>query len=305
MSKTETTKPVRSMTGYARVRKTLPGGELTLTLKSVNHRSLDMHFHLGEDLEFLEPAMRALLRERLVRGHIDIRGSFFQTKPPAAAGLNLPLFQAYIAALRQAAESLKMPEVPPDLNAILKAPGMVQVREEIEADSDLEAQAIETLREAANALEAFRTREGSQIAEVILQHNANIRRNAEAMEEIRSRAVPALQARLTERLRELLRGTTLDPQRVVQEVALLADRGDIGEETQRLTIHAGQLAELVHRGGEIGKRLDFLLQEMNRESNTILSKTNGIGELGLKITELALAAKSDIEKIREHALNLE
>ena len=97
----------------------------------------------------------------------------------------------------------------------------------------------------------------------------------------------------------------MDPQRLAQEAAILADRSDIGEELARLRIHSGQLAVLIEAGGEVGKKLDFLLQEMNRESNTILSKTNGIGETGLRITELALAAKADIEKIREQSLNLE
>ena len=125
------------------------------------------------------------------------------------------------------------------------------------------------------------------------------------MGQIRSRAVPAFQRRLLEKLQELLGGSNLDPQRLVQEAALLADRGDIGEEISRLQIHSRQVDEILEGGGEVGKRLDFLLQEMNREANTILSKTSGIGELGLRITELALAAKAAIEKIREQALNLE
>ncbi len=117
--------------------------------------------------------------------------------------------------------------------------------------------------------------------------------------------MPLFQQRMTERLKDLLRGATLDPQRLAQEAALLADRSDIGEEVARLKIHSKQLDDILDAGGEVGKKLDFLLQEMNRETNTILSKTNGIGDLGLKITDLALAAKADIEKIREQALNLE
>jgi len=97
----------------------------------------------------------------------------------------------------------------------------------------------------------------------------------------------------------------IDPQRLAQEAALLADRGDIGEEISRLQIHSRQLNEILETGGEVGKRLDFLLQELNRETNTILSKTSGLGDLGLRITELALASKAAIEKIREQALNLE
>ena len=120
----------------------------------------------------------------------------------------------------------------------------------------------------------------------------------------RGRSVRRL-GRLTERLQELLKGAQVDPQRLAQEAAILADRSDICEELARLKIHSGQLTALLDGGGEIGKKLDFLLQEMNRETNTILSKTNGAGESGLKITELALATKAAIEKIREQSLNLE
>ena len=125
------------------------------------------------------------------------------------------------------------------------------------------------------------------------------------MQQIRSEAVPAFQKRLLEKLGELLGNSSVDPQRLAQEAAILADRSDIGEEIERLEIHSRQLEETLDAGGEVGKKLDFLLQEMNRESNTILSKTNGIGELGLRITDLALAAKASIDKIREQALNLE
>jgi uncharacterized protein (TIGR00255 family) len=127
------------------------------------------------------------------------------------------------------------------------------------------------------------------------------------MEKIRANAQDVFQNRLTERLKDLLKGAQvqIDPQRLAQEAAVLADRSDIGEELARLKIHAGQLAGLLDTGGESGKKIDFLLQEMNRETNTILSKTSGAGEIGLKITELALAAKAAIEKIREQSLNLE
>ncbi len=115
----------------------------------------------------------------------------------------------------------------------------------------------------------------------------------------------AFQSRLEQRLAELLKGVAMEPQRLAQEAAVLADRSDVGEELARLKIHSGQLDALLSGGGEVGKKLDFLLQEMNRESNTILSKTNGIGDTGLKITELGLASKAAIEKLREQSLNLE
>jgi len=125
------------------------------------------------------------------------------------------------------------------------------------------------------------------------------------MEEIRESAVPVFHKRLKEKLGDLLKGFAMDPQRLAQEAALLADRSDISEELVRLKTHAAQLTAILDSSGEVGKKLDFLLQEMNREANTVLSKTGGLGDIGLTITELALAAKSEIDKIREQSLNLE
>jgi uncharacterized protein (TIGR00255 family) len=125
------------------------------------------------------------------------------------------------------------------------------------------------------------------------------------MGELRERALPAFEARLRERLAQLLANVPLDPQRLAQEAAFLADRSDISEELTRLKVHAGELEGLLEAGGEIGKKLDFLLQEMQREANTVLAKAAGAGEPGLAITELALAARSEIERIREQAGNLE
>ncbi len=154
-------------------------------------------------------------------------------------------------------------------------------------------------------LNEFRAREGAEIAREMRGHNTRLSELAEEMENIRANAQEVFQNRLAERLKDLLQGVALDPQRLAQEAALLADRSDIGEELARLKIHAGQLAALLEAGGESGKKIDFLLQEMNRETNTILSKTSGAGEIGLKMTELGLAAKAAIEKIREQSLNLE
>jgi uncharacterized protein (TIGR00255 family) len=143
------------------------------------------------------------------------------------------------------------------------------------------------------------------MARELQQRYIQIQNLADRMEEIRAGALPAFQQRFREKLDELLGGTGIDPQRLIEEAALAADRSDISEELVRLRTHAGQLEALLNHGGEVGKRLDFLLQEMNRETNTILSKTSGVGELGLTLTDMALAAKAEIDKIREQALNLE
>lgn len=295
--------PVRSMTGFARVQKTTGRGEIVISIKSLNHRGLDLHFHLPSDMDPFEAAMRGAIKRAVMRGHLDIRGSFAPAQAGQDGALNEPMFRAWVAAFRKASEHV--PAGDPDINQALRIPGMLGAPPEQEPDAELEKDIVAVLDDALDALNQFRAREGDELMSVIRLHNRSISEACAEFEEIRLRAVPGFHQRLNERLRELLRGASIDPQRLAQEAALLADRSDIGEEIARLRIHSRQLEALLDAGGEVGKKLDFLLQEMNRETNTILSKTTGIGELGLRITDLALAAKADIEKIREQALNLE
>ena len=297
--------PIRGMTGYALARRAFSWGEAVVAIKSVNHRALDLHFHLPDEAAVFEPQLRAAIRSRVARGHIDVRVTLTHSGAGAVAALNVPMLRAYHDALRQASELLGVATSPIDLNALLSLPGMISGSHAEEPGPEAEECLLATLDDAIGSLDAFRLREGEATAEVIARHNEAVRAGAAAMEEIRTRALPILRDRLHGRLRELLNGVPLDPQRLAQEAALIADRGDIGEELDRLKMHSAQLGEILLAGGEVGKRLDFLLQEMNRESNTILSKTGGAGELGLRLTELALAAKADIEKIREQSLNLE
>ncbi|HEX5230293.1 MAG TPA: YicC/YloC family endoribonuclease [Bryobacteraceae bacterium] len=299
-----TTSPIRSMTGFARVQKPFEQADIVVTLKSVNHRGLDLHFHLGSELDSLEAAMRATLKRSVLRGHVDIRCSLVRAGNGASSGLNLPLFRSYVAAFRKAAAEEGM-DVQPDLNRILLLPGVLGASEDLAPDASAEKAILAALEEALEVLNQFRAREGAELAAFISEQNALLRNNGEEMQRIRSGAIPAFQKRLQDRLQELLGNSNLDPQRLIQEAALAADRSDIGEEIARLQIHSRQLDEILDSGGEVGKRLDFLLQELNRETNTILSKTSGLGDLGLRITELALAGKAAIEKIREQALNLE
>ena len=292
------------MTGYARVRKELPRGELVIGMKSLNHRGLDIRFHLAPDVEPFENLFRPRIAKRVVRGHLDVRITFSRNAGPDGLGLNRPLLDAYLTAFRQAAVEHGL-KAEPDLGLVFRTPGILTEPAGSELGPEFEATLLEALDRALDDLNAFREREGSELAGDIRNRIASILASAERMEEIRSRAVPLYQARLNERLSDLLNGVSIEPQRLAQEAAVLADRSDIGEELARLKIHTTQLAEILATGGEVGKRMDFLLQEMQRETNTILSKTNGIGEAGLEITDLGLATKADIEKIREQALNLE
>jgi len=293
------------MTGFARVRKIVEDTEIVLTLKSVNHRGLDLHFHIPPSLDPLENDIRAIVKAGVSRGHVQINLSLVRVGIDTA-GLNRALLALYMGAFREAAELYKVTDQKPDLNAALRIPGMLGIDGENEEISEELSKAIlETVSEAVVALNAFREREGAVTAQEMRQRGRNICELAARMDEIRWSAVPAFLKRLREKLADLLHGAGVDPQRLAQEAAILADRSDIAEELVRLRTHAGQLDEILAGHGEVGKRLDFLLQEMNREANTVLSKTGGLGDLGLTITELALAAKSEVDKIREQSLNLE
>jgi len=293
------------MTGFAQVRKTTGAGEVVLSLKTVNHRGLDMHLHLPPELDAFETALRKAIKGRLARGHLQLNVTWSRSNGSTAdSGLNRPLLQAYLAAFEQAQREFHLAGAP-DLNVAFRIPGMFRTDVVPEVSEELESALVAALEEALTGLNQFREREGGEMAAEILERCGSIRQAVSRIEEIRASALPAFQKRLQERLTELLRGASIEPQRLAQEAALLADRSDISEELIRLKTHAGELEQLIHAGGEVGKKLDFLLQEMNREANTILSKTGGLGDLGLTITERALAIKSEIDKIREQSLNLE
>jgi uncharacterized protein (TIGR00255 family) len=292
------------MTGFSSVRKAAGPDEIAISLKSVNHRGLDLHFHLPPELDGIESELRALLKGAIARGHVQIQVDLARAAGNAA-GLNRTLLTEYVAAFREAQTLLGLPNQEPDLNEALRLPGMLQAGGDVEASEELAAAAISSAREALTAFNQCRETEGAATAKEMRERTAALLVLVTRMEEIRAGAAPAFLKRLRERMDELLNGASVDPQRLAQEAAIAADRSDIAEELLRLKTHAAQLDAMLTGGGEVGKRLDFLLQEMNREANTTLSKTGGLGDLGLTITELALAAKSEIDKIREQALNLE
>ena len=295
---------VRSMTGFAMVRKATAQGEIVFSLKSVNHRGLDLQLHLPAELEGMEGEIRAALKTGLTRGHVQVNVTIERTGGPGAPVLNRALLDVYMRAFREAAGIYRV-EGQPDLNSALRVPGMLSAGEAEALPDDVAAAALEAAAAAVAALNQVREREGAATAEEIRQRSQNLGGLVNRMEEIRAGAAAAFHKRLSEKLAELLQGAPIDPQRLAQEAALLADRSDIAEELVRLRVHTAQVEEMLRGDGEVGKRLDFLLQEMNRESNTVLSKTGGLGELGLTITDLGLAAKSEIDKIREQSLNLE
>lgn len=293
------------MTGFARVRGAIENVEVTIGVKSVNHRGLDLHFYAGSEIDPFEAAMRSAIKRHVARGHIDVRVQLVPASGGSGLSLDKARLEAYVAAYREAASRYGI-TVPPDINAAFAIPGVLSEAAGIELTPSFEQPFLALLEQALTTLNEFRVREGAELVKVMLDRNRSIQAAAEKVESIRGGAVAAFQNRLRERLGELLAGANLDPQRLAQEAAMLADRSDIGEEISRLKIHCRQVEEILTGDlPEVGKKLDFLLQEMNREANTMLSKTSGIGETGLGITELALGAKADIEKIREQTLNIE
>jgi uncharacterized protein (TIGR00255 family) len=303
--------PIRSMTGFARVSRSLPSGELTLTIKTVNHRGLDLHFHMPADFDSVEPALRAAIRKRVTRGHAQVQVSFKRNAEAGADGavvINEIALKAWLDSFRDVSARFGI-DSQPDLNQALRLPGMIESRAAVSGlDETLEAETLSAADEALDELDRFRLREGASIDAELRARIASIHEIVGKMEEIRSRALPYFHKRLSDRLSELLNGVhgvNIDPARLAQEAALIAERSDISEELVRLKTHADQTGVLISAEGETGKRLDFLLQEMNRESNTILSKTGGLGDQGLALTDLGLAAKAEIDRIREQSLNIE
>jgi len=302
------------MTGFAQVRGEIEhnppstaaaasNGRLAfaLSLKSVNHRFLDLHFRLPSGTDSLEMQLRRLLKEKIARGHVEVSLSLERTSSEAFA-LNRELVGGYIAAFRAAAAEFSL-AAQPDLNAILRIPGALDSSNEC-AETEIEPAVLAKVGEVLERLNQMREQEGRGIANELRDRMVHLSEAGKSVHQHRRAVLQNYSERLNSRLQELL-GSTVDKERVLQEAALLVDRSDIQEEIVRLDTHIQHFLGLLDEGGEIGKKLDFLLQEMNREANTLLSKTSGLAGEALKITEAGLAMKAEIEKSREQVQNLE
>ena len=296
---------VRSMTGYAAVRSETSVGELTLGIRTVNHRGLDLHFHLGPEFSAFENDMRALLKREVARAHVEIRLHLARRQDLSAASFDRSLLSRYVDFFRQASQEFNL-SGEPDLNVLVTLPGVFsEAQPPAEIPGDLGAELLRLLAACLAELNAHRAREGEALREELANQAAEIENRTREITAIRSEILPLFRQRLQDRLTELLGQSGIGETRLVEEAAMLAEKSDIQEELTRLAVHATELRRILEDGGEIGKRLDFLLQEMNRETNTALAKSAGAGEPGLRITNLGLALKANIDKIREQALNLE
>jgi uncharacterized protein (TIGR00255 family) len=294
--------PIRSMTAFAQFKgQVRPDSSFTLTVKSVNHRFLDLHLRMPPQSDALEMKLRRVLKDRVARGHIELTLALDGAGTGELA-VNRELVGGYVQAFRQAAREFAI-SGEPDLNAVLRMPGALSAGE-AELDAETEARVLAGLAEAIAQLDRMRVEEGHGIERELRERMARLRSATAEVEKLCGVVARAYLEKIQSRMKELIGGHA-DQDRILQEAALLAERSDIQEEIVRLNTHIQHFLDMLQEGGEAGKKLDFLLQEMNREANTLLSKTSGVAGEGLRITELGLAMKAEIEKSREQVQNVE
>ena len=289
------------MTGFGRGASSGENYAASVELKTVNNRFLDVHLRLASELQSLEAVLKRQISSRLSRGRVDVTLSLERTSE-IAYELNRPLIAGYLQALSQLRQEFSL-SGEPDLNVIARLPGVLQTaKDELDAETQNGIEAA--LELALTELEQMREIEGEALKIEMFSRLAEIERQISIIEPNAASITENYRARLQKKITDLLAKSDsqieLDQARLAQEVAYLAERSDVSEELARLKSHISQFREICESEGEIGKRLDFLTQELNREGNTILSKATDI-----VIKEAALVVKAEIEKIREQVQNVE
>jgi len=293
---------IRSMTGFAQLKGQHGKTAYTFSIKSVNHRFLDLHLRLPMRSELFEQKLRKLFKEKMHRGHVELTLTL-EYAGASGISVNRELVSGYVKAFRELSGELDVHgEI--DLNAIFRLNGVLSASSEMPEEAELQTTLIAAAAELIDLLNANRRLEGDHTRTELESRMDQLERNTAEVETMRGAVLQAHLERIRTRMAELLEGKA-DPDRILQEAALLAERSDVQEEIVRLLTHIKHFRALLLEGEDVGKKLDFLLQEMNREANTMLSKTTGLAGDAMRITELGLALKSDIEKSREQVQNVE
>ncbi|MGD0974731.1 MAG: YicC/YloC family endoribonuclease [Candidatus Korobacteraceae bacterium] len=293
---------IRSMTGFAQVKGQSGPTAYTVSLKSVNHRFLDLHLRMPPNSNGLENKLCQIFKQRLHRGHIEMSLTI-ERAGSGSLGVNRELVAGYVHAFRQSAAEFGLTGEP-DLNAVFRLNGVLNDGGELPDDPEFEPEICRALDQAIEKLDAMRATEGEGTANELRAHMKALDAFVAEVEQLRSLVLQAYVNKVQSRIQELI-GAQADPDRILQEAAMLAERSDIQEEVVRMQSHVRHFIALLDGGGEVGKKLDFLLQEMSREANTMLSKISGVAGEALRMTELGLAMKAEIEKSREQIQNLE
>ena len=291
---------IRSMTGYGRAVMTLNGREITVEIRSVNNRFLDCSVKLPRAFSYAEDAVKQKIKEQVSRGKVDVFISVNTTAGEnVKISLNRPVLEGYLEALRTIAADYGVRE---DISAtsLARFPEVFLLEKPEEDEAQNTADIVAVAQQAVSAYNAMRETEGAALAADLRAHAAVILSYVEKVEARSPVTVAEYRARLESRLREVLESTTIDEGRILTEAAIFADKVAVDEETVRLRSHLNQLEGLLQSGGAIGRKLDFLLQEMNREANTIGSKGNDLEQ-----TRNVVEIKAELEKIREQIQNIE
>ena len=285
-----------SMTGYAAQEKSLDNATLILELRAVNSRYLDLHFKLDDNLRSLEPLMRELIGEQLSRGKIECKLNLMaRTSTQQAAQIDTAMLQQ-LAAMQATAKQHFPQSRELSVADILRWPGVLI--SEAGAESKLAEELKALLQEGLQALNASRAREGEKLKALILERLVQIEQLVETVKPLLPTLTQEYQAKLEAKLNESLKN--LDPERLAQELVLFAQRIDVDEELSRLTAHISEVKRILNSDAPAGKRLDFLMQELNREANTLGSKS-----VAVETTKVSMELKVLIEQMREQIQNIE
>ena len=291
---------IRSMTGYGRAVQTLNGREITVELRSVNNRFLDCSVKLPRAFSYAEEAVKQAVKQNVSRGKVDVFISVNSTgQENVRISLNKPVLEGYLEALHTIARDYQLRD---DISAVSvsRFPEVFLVEKPEENEEQNVADILSVAEEAISAYNAMRLREGTALAADLLSRRQTILSLIAEVEERSGITVKEYRSRLENRLREVLENTAIDESRILTEAAIFADKVAVDEETVRLRSHLDQMESLLNEGGAMGRKLDFLLQEMNREANTIGSKGNDI-EQARHVVDI----KAELEKIREQIQNIE
>jgi len=290
---------IRSMTGFGAGRGASGGEELDVEIRSVNHKFCEVKVRVPRELGALEIEAAKIVKERLARGGVDVAIRRAGPAGGLAARVDVALAESYARAFREIHARLGLPGAV-TLAEILAADGVVRLEERaVDVDASREAMR-RALAAALDALVEMRVREGQALARDLAGRLSVIEELVARVESLAPQALEHYRSRLAERVQELVRGVAVDPARLEQEVALLADRTDVTEEMTRLRSHVAQVRALLPVAEPAGRKLDFLVQEMHREVNTIGSKSQSAD-----IAAVVVAMKAEIERMREQVQNVE
>ena len=291
---------IKSMTGFGRAEVVTKERKITIELKSVNHRYLDVNIRMPKKLNFFESAIRTLLKEYMQRGKVDMFISYEDySEQTLAVKYNATIAKEYLTYLQQMADEFNL-ENDIRVSSLSRYPEVLTMEEQSADEDELWSDLSQAIREACTQFVATRTTEGEHLKQDLVEKLHHMRDNVDKVEQRAPQIIAEYRSKLMEKVNELLGDTQIDEARLSTEIVLFADKICTDEETVRLKSHITSMLNALERSEGIGRKLDFIAQEMNREANTILSKSND-----LETSDIAIELKTEIEKVREQIQNIE